>query len=206
MPTHARMARAACLCAACGMQDLKQTWPAACTVRRCRPCACVHVRARALLCAPLHASKRASKLVRPDTHNTHTHRFLTGALEETSKDTGLSTAFLSVVVLPIAGNACEHITAVVVASKNKMDLSLGIAVGSSLQARVAYGRSCVGVGYGRVWAGALTGAPHGRALCFARSPSAACYRLAHTCTQTSACVCTPCLPGPSPSAHKCVHV
>jgi calcium/proton exchanger cax len=37
------------------------------------------------------------------------------------------------VVLPIAGNACEHITAVVVASKNKMDLSLGIAVGSSLQ-------------------------------------------------------------------------
>ncbi|KAF5842439.1 cation exchanger 1 [Dunaliella salina] len=59
--------------------------------------------------------------------------FLTGALEETSKDTGISTAFLSIVVLPIAGNACEHITAVVVASKDKMDLSLGIAVGSSLQ-------------------------------------------------------------------------
>eukprot|EP00200_Dunaliella_tertiolecta_P006436 CAMPEP_0202339146 /NCGR_PEP_ID=MMETSP1126-20121109/1138_1 /ASSEMBLY_ACC=CAM_ASM_000457 /TAXON_ID=3047 /ORGANISM="Dunaliella tertiolecta, Strain CCMP1320" /LENGTH=487 /DNA_ID=CAMNT_0048929665 /DNA_START=111 /DNA_END=1571 /DNA_ORIENTATION=- len=59
--------------------------------------------------------------------------FLTGALEETSKDTGISTAFLSIIVLPIAGNACEHITAVVVASKDKMDLSLGIAVGSSLQ-------------------------------------------------------------------------
>lgn len=36
-------------------------------------------------------------------------------------------------VLPIAGNACEHITAVVVALKDKMDLSLGVAVGSSIQ-------------------------------------------------------------------------
>lgn len=63
------------------------------------------------------------------------HRFLTGALEETSKDTGVSAAFLSFIVLPIAGNACEHITAVVVAAKDKMDLSLGIAIGSSLQVR-----------------------------------------------------------------------
>jgi Ca2+:H+ antiporter len=39
-------------------------------------------------------------------------------------------------VLPIAGNACEHITAVVVAVKNKMDLSLGVAVGSSIQIAV----------------------------------------------------------------------
>ena len=37
------------------------------------------------------------------------------------------------IVLPIAGNACEHITAVIVARKNKMDLSLGVAVGSSIQ-------------------------------------------------------------------------
>ena len=37
------------------------------------------------------------------------------------------------IVLPIAGNACEHTAAVVMAAKNKMDLSLGIAVGSSLQ-------------------------------------------------------------------------
>jgi Ca2+:H+ antiporter len=36
-------------------------------------------------------------------------------------------------VLPIAGNACEHITAVMVAMKNKMDLALGVAVGSSIQ-------------------------------------------------------------------------
>jgi hypothetical protein len=38
-------------------------------------------------------------------------------------------------VLPIAGNACEHITAVFVAAKNKMDLSLGVAIGSSVQVR-----------------------------------------------------------------------
>jgi len=37
------------------------------------------------------------------------------------------------IVLPIAGNACEHVAAVVVAMKNKMELSLGIAIGSSLQ-------------------------------------------------------------------------
>jgi len=81
-------------------------------------------------------------------------RFLTGALEETSKDTGVSTAFLSFIVLPIAGNACEHITAVVVAAKDKMDLSLGIAIGSSLQVR----------GKGEGWRGAGLAQPVPRAL------------------------------------------
>ena len=42
-------------------------------------------------------------------------------------------AFIGMIVLPIAGNACEHVAAVVVAMKNKMELSLGIALGSSLQ-------------------------------------------------------------------------
>ena len=37
------------------------------------------------------------------------------------------------IILPIAGNACEHVAAVLMAAKNKMDLSLGIAIGSSLQ-------------------------------------------------------------------------
>lgn len=60
-------------------------------------------------------------------------RFLCGSIEEFSASTGLSQAFLGIIVLPIAGNACEHITAVVVAMKNKMDLALGVAVGSSIQ-------------------------------------------------------------------------
>ncbi|KAF6256053.1 cation exchanger 1 [Scenedesmus sp. NREL 46B-D3] len=59
--------------------------------------------------------------------------YLCSSIEEFSATTGLSQAFLGMIVLPIAGNACEHITAVVVAMKNKMDLSLGVAVGSSIQ-------------------------------------------------------------------------
>ena len=61
-------------------------------------------------------------------------RFLTGAIEEVSKKSGLNQSFLGLIVLPIAGNACEHITAVFVAVKNKMDLAIGVALGSSIQA------------------------------------------------------------------------
>lgn len=50
-----------------------------------------------------------------------------------AKKSGLSEAFLGLIVLPIAGNACEHITAVVVAIKDKMDLAIGVALGSSIQ-------------------------------------------------------------------------
>lgn len=58
---------------------------------------------------------------------------LTGSIEAVSRRWGISDGFVGFIILPIAGNACEHITAVVVASRNKMDLSLGVAVGSSLQ-------------------------------------------------------------------------
>jgi len=58
---------------------------------------------------------------------------LTGCILEFSARTGLGQAFLGIIVLPLAGNACEHISAVIVATKNKMELSLGIAIGSSLQ-------------------------------------------------------------------------
>lgn len=47
---------------------------------------------------------------------------LTGSIEEVSHEWGLSQGFLGFIVLPIAGNACEHVTAVFVAMKNKMDL------------------------------------------------------------------------------------
>ncbi|KAL6756794.1 CAX family of cation antiporter, membrane protein [Haematococcus lacustris] len=73
--------------------------------------------------------------------------FLTGAIEATSQQTGISTGFLAVIVLPIAGNACEHITAVLVAAKNKMDLALGIAIGSSLQIALFAIPLCVLVGW-----------------------------------------------------------
>lgn len=59
--------------------------------------------------------------------------FLVGSLEEATAKLGLSTLFTGVIVLPIIGNAAEHVTALVVALKNKMDLAMSIAVGSSLQ-------------------------------------------------------------------------
>ncbi|CCU81472.1 vacuolar H+/Ca2+ exchanger/membrane bound cation transporter [Blumeria hordei DH14] len=50
-----------------------------------------------------------------------------------AKETALSEAFIGLIILPIVGNAAEHVTAVTVASKNKMDLAIGVAVGSSIQ-------------------------------------------------------------------------
>ncbi len=46
---------------------------------------------------------------------------------------GLTALFTGVIVVPIVGNAAEHATAVTVALKNKMDLSVSVAMGSSLQ-------------------------------------------------------------------------
>jgi Ca2+:H+ antiporter len=45
----------------------------------------------------------------------------------------VSQAFIGLIILPIVGNAAEHVTAVTVAAKNKMDLAIGVAVGSSIQ-------------------------------------------------------------------------
>lgn len=58
---------------------------------------------------------------------------LVGALEEATERLGLTALFTGVIVLPIVGNAAEHATAVTVAMKNKMDLAVSVAVGSSLQ-------------------------------------------------------------------------
>jgi Ca2+:H+ antiporter len=58
---------------------------------------------------------------------------LVGALEPTAEDWGLTEIFIGVMIVPIVGNIAEHIVAVQVAYGNKMDLSLGIAIGSGLQ-------------------------------------------------------------------------
>jgi Ca2+:H+ antiporter len=59
--------------------------------------------------------------------------FLVGSVEAARKDLGLTETFVGVIIVAIIGNAAEHSTAVTVAYKNKMDLSLGIAIGSSVQ-------------------------------------------------------------------------
>ena len=58
---------------------------------------------------------------------------LVESLEEATSYLGLTALFTGVIVVPIIGNAAEHATAVTVAMKNKMDLSVSVAVGSSLQ-------------------------------------------------------------------------
>jgi Ca2+:H+ antiporter len=58
---------------------------------------------------------------------------LVGSIEEASQAIGLSEFFIGVIVVAIVGNAAEHWVAVLVAIKNKMDLAVNIAIGSSAQ-------------------------------------------------------------------------
>jgi Ca2+:H+ antiporter len=59
--------------------------------------------------------------------------FLVGSVEEMTETLGLSKFFVGIIIIPIIGNAAEHSTAVVMALKNKMDVAVEIAIGSSLQ-------------------------------------------------------------------------
>jgi Ca2+:H+ antiporter len=58
---------------------------------------------------------------------------LVGSITEASDDIGLSEFFVGVFVVAIVGNAAEHWVAVLVAAKDKMDLAVNIAIGSSAQ-------------------------------------------------------------------------
>jgi Ca2+:H+ antiporter len=59
--------------------------------------------------------------------------FLVDAIPAMTRSSSVSQTFIGLIILPIVGNAAEHVTAVTVAMKNKMDLSIGVAVGSSIQ-------------------------------------------------------------------------
>jgi Ca2+:H+ antiporter len=58
---------------------------------------------------------------------------LVGSVEKAAQQLGMTSVFVGVVVVAIIGNAAEHSTAILVARKDRMDLALGIAVGSSIQ-------------------------------------------------------------------------
>jgi Ca2+:H+ antiporter len=58
---------------------------------------------------------------------------LVDTLEVATSKLGLTALFTGVILVPIVGNAAEHATAVSVAMKDKMDLSVSVAVGSSMQ-------------------------------------------------------------------------
>jgi Ca2+:H+ antiporter len=59
--------------------------------------------------------------------------FLVGAVVATAKSFGMTEVFVGVILVAIIGNAAEHSTAVLMAIKNKMDIAINIAVGSSIQ-------------------------------------------------------------------------
>jgi Ca2+:H+ antiporter len=58
---------------------------------------------------------------------------LVGSVEAAAESLGMTQVFVGVIVVAIVGNAAEHSTAILMAWKNRMDLALGIAVGSSIQ-------------------------------------------------------------------------
>ncbi|EMD38179.1 hypothetical protein CERSUDRAFT_82422 [Gelatoporia subvermispora B] len=59
--------------------------------------------------------------------------YLVASIDETSTRYGIPKAFVGLILLPIVANAAEHVTSVWMALKNKMELTIGICVGSSIQ-------------------------------------------------------------------------
>lgn len=59
--------------------------------------------------------------------------YLVGSIDDLVATSGISKSFIGLILIPIVGNAAEHVTAVVVALRNKMDLAMGVAIGSSIQ-------------------------------------------------------------------------
>jgi Ca2+:H+ antiporter len=64
---------------------------------------------------------------------------LVSSIEDTAKSVGLSQFFIGIIIVAIVGNAAEHWVAVYVAFKDKMDLAVNIAVGSSAQVALFVG-------------------------------------------------------------------
>ncbi len=59
--------------------------------------------------------------------------YLVDSIDSIVEKANISKTFIGLILLPIVGNAAEHVTAVVVSMKNKMDLAIGVAIGSSMQ-------------------------------------------------------------------------
>ena len=59
--------------------------------------------------------------------------YLVDSIDSIVQTAQISKTFIGLILLPIVGNAAEHVTAVVVSLKDKMDLAIGVAIGSSMQ-------------------------------------------------------------------------
>lgn len=74
-------------------------------------------------------------------------QYLVDAIEGASVKMHIPIAFISVILLPIVGNAAEHAGAVMFAMKDKLDISLGVAIGSSTQIAMFGIPFCVVIGW-----------------------------------------------------------
>ncbi|KNZ80372.1 Vacuolar calcium ion transporter [Termitomyces sp. J132] len=59
--------------------------------------------------------------------------YLVASIEETAERYSIPKAFIGLILLPIVGNAAEHVTAIFMALKDKMEITIGVCVGSSIQ-------------------------------------------------------------------------
>ncbi|KAJ3696290.1 hypothetical protein LUZ60_001667 [Juncus effusus] len=73
--------------------------------------------------------------------------YLVDAIEGASRSWNIPVSFISVIVLPIVGNAAEHASAVMFAINDKLDISLGVAIGSSTQISMFLMPFCVVIGW-----------------------------------------------------------
>uniref|UniRef100_A0A6N2L2F3 Vacuolar cation/proton exchanger n=1 Tax=Salix viminalis TaxID=40686 RepID=A0A6N2L2F3_SALVM len=73
--------------------------------------------------------------------------YVVGTIEAASDSWGISVSFLSIILLPIVGNAAEHAGSVIFALKNKLDISLGVALGSATQISMFVVPLCVVVAW-----------------------------------------------------------
>lgn len=74
--------------------------------------------------------------------------YLVTCIEGAADGLGIPVLFIGTILLPIVGNAAEHAAAIIFAYRNKMELALGIAVGSATQISIFVIPSCVLVGWG----------------------------------------------------------
>lgn len=67
-----------------------------------------------------------------------TAEWLVDSINGVTESGGLKKEWVGLILLPIVGNAAEHVTAVTVAYKDKLTLSIGVAVGSSIVSQIRH--------------------------------------------------------------------
>ncbi|KAK4185544.1 putative vacuolar calcium ion transporter [Podospora australis] len=72
---------------------------------------------------------------------------MVNSIDKIVESGAMSKTFIGLILIPIVGNAAEHVTACVVAVKNKMDLAMGVAIGSSIQIALLVTPSLVLLGW-----------------------------------------------------------